>query len=263
MRTSFRFGPPVAAALALALLAADASAQNPPVPQPRKVEPVDRALWRDARAPASVPNISGAWQTRGYLRSIQPADGSETPWLPWTKAAFEKRAAAEKAGAPMFDPTAACMPSGVPRIIAAPYPIEIVQTPDKTVILEEVQHLFRIIHMDRRTHPKNLKPSFMGDSVGWWEGDTLVVDTVGLTDKTQIDEAGRLHSDAIHVVERIRKIDERTLEDLFTIDDPKAYSKPWTARRIFDAKPDLRFIEYICEENNRNAPDADGKLRNF
>ena len=121
-----------------------------------------RTLWRDSRVPASVPNISGAWQTRGYLRRIQPADGGATPWLPWTQSAFEKRSAAEKAGAPMFDPTAACMPSGVPRIIAAPYPIEIVQTPDKTVILEEVQHLFRIIHMDRRTHPKGRRPSFIG-----------------------------------------------------------------------------------------------------
>jgi hypothetical protein len=265
LRKSFALKRLVTAGAAIGLLAAGAAAlaQNPPAPQPRNAAPVDRTPWRDTRVPASVPNISGAWQTRGYLRRIQPADGSLTPWLPWTKSAFEKREAAEKAGAPMFDPTAACMPSGVPRIIAAPYPIEIIQTPDKTVILEEVQHLFRIIHMDRKTHPKVLTPSFMGDSVGWWEGDVLVVDTVGLTDKTQVDEAGDLHSGALHVVERIRKIDERTLEDLFTIDDPKAYSKAWTARRIFDAKPDLRFIEYVCEENNRNAPDANGKLRNF
>ena len=253
----------IGACAALMMGAASALAQNPPAPQPRNVQPVDRTARRDPRVPDSVPNISGPWQTRGYLRRIQPADGSQTPWLPWSQQAFEKREAAEKAGSPLFDPTAACMPSGVPRIIAAPYPIEIIQTPARTMILEEVQHLFRVIHMDRKVHPKGLKPSFMGDSIGHWEGDTLVVDTVGLTEKTQIDEAGDLHTAALHVVERIHKIDERTLEDLFTIEDSKAFTKPWTARRIFDAKPDLRFIEYICEENNRNAPDANGKLKKF
>jgi hypothetical protein len=220
----------------------------------------DPAL-RDARVPDSVPNISGVWQVRGFERMTKPVDGTDPPWQPWNKELFEKRAAAEKAGAPLYDPTAACLPSGMPRIIAAPYPVEIVQTPTETVILMEVQHLFRIIHMNAK-HPDKVEPSYMGHSVGHWEGDTLVVDTVGMVNTTQIDEAGSMHSEDIHVVERIRRVDD-TLEILFTINDPKAFTKPWTAKRIWRWRPDVRFLEYVCEENNRNAPDENGVLRNF
>lgn len=217
---------------------------------------------RDPRVAASVPNISGVWFTRRYNRRIAPADGSETPWQPWTKEAFDKRDAAEKAGAPLFDPTAACLPSGIPRLIAAPYPIEIVQNPDTTVILYETHHLVRVIEMNGQ-HPKDVQPSFMGHSIGHWEGDTLVVETVGLTPLTQIDEAGTLHSDQLRVVERIRKTGPTVLEVTFTIDDPKAFTKPWVAKREYDMRPDSRLLEYVCEENNRNAPTADGVLRNF
>lgn len=217
---------------------------------------------RDPRVPASTPNISGVWFTRGYQRAIVPMDGGRPPFLPWTKEAFDKREAAEKAGSPLFDPTAACLPSGVPRLIAAPYPVEIIQTPETTVILMETHHLVRIVHMNQ-AHPKILKPSFMGHSVGRWEGDTLVIDTVGLTTLTQIDEAGVLHSDALHVVERLRKSTPLNLEWMFTIDDPKAFTKPWTAKRDYAWRPDTRLMEYVCEENNRNAPNASGLLRKF
>ncbi len=216
---------------------------------------------RDARVPDSVPNISGVWQTRGYERKIKPIDAADPPWQPWNKEQFAKRVAAEEAGRPMYDPTAACRPSGTPRIIAAPYPVEIVQMPDKTVFLYEAQHLFRVVHMNAR-HPGKVEPSFLGHAVGQWEGDTLVIDTVGLVKETQIDEAGTLHSEALHVVERIRKVND-TLEVLFTIEDPKAFTKPWTARRVWHWRPDIRLLEYICEENNRNAPDANGVLRNY
>jgi hypothetical protein len=209
----------------------------------------------------AVPNISGIWQTQGFERMIKPVDAAEPPWLPWNREQFEKRAAAEKVGRLLYDPTAACLPSGIPRIIAAPYPVEIVQTVDQTVFLYEVQHLFRVVRMNAE-HPRNLQPSYMGDAVGHWEGDTLVIDTVGLVKDTQIDEAGTQHSDALHVVERIRKVKD-TLEIVFTIEDPKAFTKPWTARRVWQWRPDVRFLEYVCEENNRNAPDENGVLKNF
>jgi hypothetical protein len=111
-------------------------------------------------------------------------------------------------------------------------------------------------------HPRKVEPSFFGHAVGHWEGDTLVIDTVGLIEETQIDEAGTRHSEDLHVVERIRKVDN-TLEVLFTIEDPKAFTRPWTARRVWHWRPDIRFLEYICEENNRNAPDESGVLRNY
>ena len=247
------------AACAASLLALAMASSAAAVEAPAKVGTPE---LRDPKVPASVPNISGTWFTRGFNPRTKPDDGSETPWLPWTQQAYEKREKARQAGAPMVDPTAACLPSGIPRLIAAPYPIQIVQTPDKVVFLYEVQHLFRVIHMNAK-HPAKVTPSFMGHSVGHWEGDTLVVDTVGLTLKTQVDENGTLHTDQLRVVERIRKVSETAFEDRFTIYDSKAFTKPWTAVRNFNFQPDLRFLEYICEENNRNAPDANGVLRNF
>jgi hypothetical protein len=217
---------------------------------------------RDPTVAASVPNISGTWYTRGFNPRTKPDDGTETPWLPWSKSEYDKREKSRVGGAPMVDPTAACLPSGNPRIIAAPYPIQIVQTPDMVVFLYEVQHLFRVIYLNAK-HPAKVTPSFMGHSVGHWEGDTLVIDTVGLTNLTQIDENGTLHSDNLRVVERIRRTNENTLEDRFTIYDDKTFTKPWTAVRNFNFQPELRFLEYVCEENNRNAPDENGVLRNF
>ncbi|MEP7243862.1 MAG: hypothetical protein ABI885_09260 [Gammaproteobacteria bacterium] len=243
-----------ASAATITLLATlSAAVETPPV--------LGEAGLRDARVPESVPNISGVWQTPGYDRKIKPMDAANPPWQPWTKEEFEKRVAAEVAGNPLYDPTADCLPSGVPRIIAAPYPVEIIQTPQRTVFLHEVQHMFRIVHMNAQ-HPAKFEPTFMGHSVGHWEGDTLVIDTIGMVKETQIDEAGTLHSDQLHVVERIRKVQD-TLEVLFTIDDPKAFTKPWTAVRIWKWRPEIRLLEYICEENNRNASDSNGVLKKF
>ena len=243
------------------LMAVALAASVPVLAVQEQAKPGDPGL-RDRNVPASVPNISGMWQVQGYNRYIKPDDGSLPPWLPWNKQAFDERAAAEAAGNPLYDPTAACFPSGIPRVIAAPYPVEIVQTPEATVFLYETQHLFRIIHMNQQ-HPAKVEPSFMGHAVGRWEGDTLVVDSVGFVDSTQIDEQGSKHSKDMHVVERIRKLPNGSLEVLFTIDDPGAFSKPWTAKRVWQWRPDVRFLEYVCEENNRNAPDANGVLRNF
>jgi hypothetical protein len=214
-----------------------------------------------AGVPKDIPNISGMWQNRGYDRRIAPVDAAHPPWQPWNKAAFDARVAAEKAGKPLYDPTAACRPSGTPRIIAAPYPVEIVQTPTETVFLYEAQHLFRIVHMNAK-HPARVEPSYLGHAVGKWEGDTLIIDTIGLVKDTQIDEAGTQHSEQLHVIERIRKVND-TLEILFTIEDPKAFTKPWTAKRVWHWRPDVRMLEYICEENNRNAPDEHGVLKNY
>ncbi len=245
-------------AMALALISTGCAAASgaAAVQEPAKIG--DPGL-RDPRTPASVPNISGVWWTKGYDRRIKPVDG-DTPWQPQTKQEFDRRGEAERNGSPLFDPTAACMPSGIPRILAAPYPIEIIQTPTTTVILHEVQHLFRVVRMDGR-HPQTVTPSSFGDEIGHWEGDTLVIDVVGLTDRTQIDEAGTTHTAALHVVEHIKKVGE-ALEDDFTIDDPKAFTRPWTAKRTYVWRPDIRFQEYVCEENNRNAP-VDGVLKHF
>jgi hypothetical protein len=216
---------------------------------------------RDVRVPDSVPNISGSWVARSSNRTIMPLDGGPSPFLPWAAIFFDERAAAEKAGAPFFDTNASCLPSGVPRVLAVPYPIDIVQTPGLTVISIEVMHSFRIIHMDDKPPPADYKPSYLGYSRGHWEGDTLVVTTTGLNAYTQVDEEGRPKSSSMKVTERIRKVAPDFLEDTFTIDDANTYSRPWTARSRYQWAPDYRLAEYICEENNRNKPDATGRLR--
>ena len=214
-----------------------------------------------AQPTADPHDFTGVWQTPGYVYRFVPADGTPTPWQPWAKAEFDARQKAQADGKPMTDSTAQCMPSGMPRIMAAPYPIKIMQSAKEVVILHEVQHLFRTIFLNEE-HPAELERTFMGHSVGHWEGDTLVVDTTANSTKTLLDEAGDPHSDQLHVVERIRKIDNgMRLENRITIDDPGAYTKPWVALRTYDWKPQIRLMEYICEENNRNGTDADGVVR--
>ena len=243
--------------LALVLAPAAWATQAPVVPAPVMGDPARR----DVRVPGSVPNISGMWISLQSNRTIAPVDGSATPFLPWAQAYFDRRAAAEATGTPLFDPNASCLPSGVPRAISIPYSIEIVQTPEDTMISLEVMHSFRLVHMNGGPLPANWTPSYQGYSIGRWEGDTLVVETTGMNGYTQVDEEGRPKSTAIKVTERYTKRAPDILEVLFTIDDPKTYTRPWTAKAQFKWAPDDRQDEYICEENNRNKPDASGKLR--
>ncbi len=249
------------AVLATALAASPALAQGPrgaAAPPPVLTGDPTR---RDITVPDSVPNISGMWQPQTFFRTIRPMDGSETPFLPWAKKFFLDRSAAEARGEPLFDPNANCLPSGVPRVLPTPYPYDIVQTPDAIYIGIEVMHSFRIIHMDGRPMPADFKPSYLGYSAGHWEGQTLVVETTGLNGFTQVDEEGRPKSSALKVTERWLKKAPDILENTFTLDDPKTYAHPWTARAEYKWAPNVRFNEYVCEENNRNKPDASGKLR--
>ncbi len=108
---------------------------------------------------------------------------------------------------------------------------------------------WRRIYTDGRQHPKDLDATFMGHSTGKYEGDTLVVDTIGFNEKTWLDHVGLPHSDALHVVERIRRVDHNTLQDDFTIDDPKTFTKTWTAQQLYDLKPDWEIGEFVCDNN--------------
>ena len=242
------------------LLTVTAQAQRPPT-SPAALTVTGDAARRDIRVPETVPNISGTWVSLSGNRSIVPMDGSPTPFLPWARAYFEARGAAEAGGMPLFDPNASCLPSGVPRVIPVPYPLDIVQTPERTLIAIEVMHSYRVVHMDRAAPPPDYTPSYLGYSVGHWEGDALVVKTTGMNGYTQVDEEGRPKSTAITVTERYQKRAPDLLEITYMIDDPRTYTHPWTARAQFRWAPDFRLSEYVCEENNRNKPDASGRLR--
>jgi hypothetical protein len=148
------------------------------------------------------------------------------------------------------DPVYGCFPPGLPRIYLHPKPIEIVQLPDEVIMMYEYDRIVRHIYIDGRPHDEFLDPPlWMGDSIGKWEGDTLVIDVIGFNDKTWLDRAGHPHSDALHVTESLRRVNHDTLSDEITIEDPKAYTKPWTVQTSFQLRPDRALDwEGVCEQ---------------
>ena len=218
-------------------------AQTSPRAGPAKKRPASSA------APAQ-PDFSGVWFVDPYSRFILPKE--DPPLQSWAKEVFEQHVMAGSQSDPNSgpDPSERCIPPGIPRTMLQPFPWEFVHARDRVFMLFEYQALTRQIFTDGRGHPKDLEPTYMGHSIGKYEGDTLVVDTIGLNDKTWLDPAGLPHSDALHVIERIRRVDHDTLVDDYTLVDPKAYTKPWTAQRVFKLKPDWQLQEYVCAENN-------------
>ena len=177
---------------------------------------------------------------------------------PWAEALF-------KANKPSFGPRSAgdsndptnpttgssvgCVPPGVPRIYQHPFPMEIIQVPSRVIMFFEYGNYVRQIFTDGRKH-QNLTPTWMGDSIGRWEGDTLIVDASGFNDKTWIDSEGHPHSDALHVVERIRRMDHDHLVDEITVDDPETYTKTLTTKRVFDFEQGWNIAEFVCEDSD-------------
>jgi len=202
------------------------------------------------RAVSAAPDFSGVWFIDEYRRNILPKE--DPPFQPWAEAKFKERQSEKLHQDPDSgpDPTERCIPPGIPREMLQPFPWEIVQARDRVIMIFEYQSLIRQIFTDGRGHPKELEPTYMGNAIGKFEGDTLVIDTIGFNDKTWLDPMGLPHSDALHVVERLRRLDHDTLVDEYTIDDPKAYTKSWTTQRTFILKPDWQIQEYVCAENN-------------
>jgi hypothetical protein len=224
----------------------------------------DAATVAGGARPAGPGSLSGIWTAPGYKgsartpprdRVFRTADGQWPPLLPAASAELEKRIAMSESGHPFTNTLMQCLPGGVPEMIfGSPYPVQIVESPGQVTLLYEMYNHFRIIRLNAK-HASDPDPSFMGDSIGHWEGDTLVVDTIGLNDRTTVDEVGMPHSEDLHVIERYRRIDDSTLEILMTFDDPKTFSKPWDAKVTYKAgKAGYRMLEFICE-NNRNARD--------
>jgi len=212
-----------------------------------------------AQPASATPDLSGLWSRlrdaavpRGYEMYILDYGKTDSPMTPWAAAKYKVTGAMYHGDDPstvLSDPVFQCFPPGVPRIYLFNFPVQIVQIPGQVLMLFEYDHFIRRIYTDGRPHDSEQGPLWMGDSIGKWEGDTLVVDTTNFNDKTFIDRVGRPHSDALHVVERMRRIDQNSLEIAFTIDDPKAYTKPWGAKLIFESKPTWKVLEQICEDN--------------
>jgi hypothetical protein len=148
------------------------------------------------------------------------------------------------------DPALKCFPPGIPRLYVTLSTLtEIIQVPGRIFMYFETNNILREIWMDGRKHTEDPDPSWMGESIGRWEGDTLVIDTTGFNDKSWLDQDGLPHSDKLHVIERLRRVDHDNLEIKITIDDPIAYTKPWTTMLMFDRHPEWQIEESICEDN--------------
>ncbi len=211
-----------------------------------------------AQGSGQTPDLTGVWMqdhppATADLYIIYKFTVEEPPMTAWGLAKYK---AAKSSFGPHAYPLAkttdpvyhGCYPPGFPRIFLHPFPLQILQAPGEVVMLFEYDSMRHQIFTDGRAHDTSLGPTWMGDSIGQWRGDTLVVDTINFNDKTWIDRIGHPHSDALHVVERIRRIDHDHLVDDITIEDPKAYTKPWTVHLPFLLRPTWTLGEQFCEE---------------
>jgi hypothetical protein len=206
----------------------------------------------------SIPDLSGVWRAqKSGVYSLDPSDPAgkhpeSLPMTPWGEAKFNavRSTHGARATTQSSEPVVKCFPPGVPRIyVNGPLPMELLQAPGRVIMIFEYDHFVRQIYTDGREHPKDLNPTWMGDAIGHYEGDTLVVDTIGFNDKTWLDWVGHPHSDQLHLIERVHRVNQDTLEDDLTIDDPKAYPKPWNGVSMFTLKPTWRIEEFICVDN--------------
>jgi len=199
-------------------------------------------------APAAH-DLEGVWSGRLGTVGGTNINKDTAPMLPWAKAKFDYNAADLKKGMSLtHDPTFHCDPTGVPRVYSTGlHPFEIVQTANRIFLFYESNHIWRTVWMDGRPLPKDTgEPLWMGYSVGRWDGDDLVIETAGFNDKTWLDAAGSPHSDALQVVERFRRVDHDTLRLEVTIEDPKAYTRPWKMLGEFKFKPTWEIGEDFC-----------------
>jgi hypothetical protein len=205
------------------------------------------------------PDLTGTWQGGGVsitgeagappLHPLPPIDPHPIRREPLAyKPEFEAK---RKSLTTLDDPTLQCLLPGVPRIQSMPMPLEIVQTPKEVVILHEAFRAWRRIPInDKLTHPDDLVPTWMGDSVGRWDGDTFVVDTVGFNDKSWIAGNGTIHSEKMHVIERYTLNNDGSLSWEATVEDPVVLTKPYVTGATLRAPIDVRIEEYECIENN-------------
>ena len=152
------------------------------------------------------------------------------------------------------DPNTRCLPPGPARMIMMIHPAMVIQRDDVITILSESQRVFRLIYTDGRGHPEDINdyPEYMGSSIGKWEGDTLVVDTVSVKDNTWLDTSGHEHSDKLKMTERFRLADPNTLEHVVTYDDPVFFVKPFTTKRLFKRQVGDRIMDHSCLENEKD-----------
>jgi hypothetical protein len=192
------------------------------------------------------PDFSGVWIAPGnstrYLENLA-ADGVETHMKPWAAALYKER----QENLAKDRPSGHCLPHSVTDYDAHHMPKKVIQTPGVVAILFESYHSYRQIFTDGRPLPAERDPAWFGYSVGQWEGDTLVVNTVGIDEQTWLDDGGHPHSDALHIIERFQRPDFGHMKVQLTIDDPKTYDQPWTVTLPWELAPDTDLLDGVCQ----------------
>ncbi len=204
------------------------------------------------RMPDEKPDFQGVWQ-HPYVPDMSKdrEDQKGAGELPFSAVGADNF---KNYDVSKFDYTGHCLPFGLLRSVnVGGYPIQIMQNSKYLAFLFEQNTWFNIVYLDGRGHPTDLEPTWFGHSVGKFEGDTLVIDTVGFNGRTRLDTIGHPHSAKMHVIQRIKYADPNHLNYEVTIDDPVMYTRPWKNERIFTRmKPGEELIEYSCEENNKD-----------
>jgi hypothetical protein len=242
---------PAAAALALLCLPQSAQAQQPATQAPASADPSSlQGVWEPLGGAILDPT---ARARPGNAGRSMPELMVFPPYNAKYQARYDKITADLRAGVKLRDGSARCLPQGMPRMMVIGYPIDIIVQPNRVVMLFEPGQQRRIIHTDGRKHTELdvLDPSYSGESIGHWEGDTLVVDTVGIREDLLFDYSFAPHSDALRVTERIRRSGNTLLNEM-TLEDSKAFTGLWNFKREYRLRPDWEIKEYVCdpEENS-------------
>ena len=194
-----------------------------------------------------TPGKNGVWTPQ--IGITEPAAKLENvPFLPWAKAVYDNRQKNE------LEPHTRCKPSGVARQFMTPYGVEFTDLPEiGRMYIFDVggPHTYRTIYMDGRGHPDTVSPSNYGHSIGWWEGDTLVVDTIGYNEDFWLDRRGLPHTEQLHTIERFTRTDKNTIQYKLTIDDPGAYEKPFDGGFNLRYSENQELFEYVCQQNDQ------------
>jgi hypothetical protein len=247
----------VVAGILGAVLCVPVSAQwlNRPTPGiPRTPDAKANLSAPAPKTPDGKPDLSGIWEQLNARTTAYYLNGIDIPWRPWAEALFKQNTEDNQ----KENPESRCLPRGLPKADAFDIH-KIVQTPGLILVLYEYQTTYRQIFTDGRSLPKDPNPTWMGYSVGHWEGDALVVESNGFNGKSWLSGQGNPTSDGMRLTERIRRRDFGHLDIQITIDDPKAYTKPWTAELHPELVPDTELLEFVCDENERDLHHLVGK----
>ena len=226
---------PTAAGQQKAAKAAKTKAPSGPAPRRADGKPDFGGVWQ-------TPRMADVTKDEACCKGVK-----DLPYTAWGKQQWESYDATSNG-----DYAGACLPFGLLRSVGGPHPVQIIQDDKYIAMMYEQNTWFHVTPIDGRPHPKEMDPTWFGNSVGRWEGDTLIIDTVAFNGRTRIDTIGHPHSDQLHTVERFQRTDRDHIDYVITIDDPKTYTKPWDSVRRWTLHPEWEIMEYSCEENNKS-----------